>query len=265
MRVVPWDSFLSGAERIESPVSLTIGIFDGLHAGHRRLIEAVRADAGRDADGRTVPLVVTFRQNPDSILPGRDHGGDLQTFRLRARGLAALGIGTVLAIDFSPDLVKLTGKAFSAMLRSHLDVRGVVVGYDFRLGRDRDTDAVALRSLLGGSAVRLGTVDPVSYGGETVSSTRIRAAVHAARFREAEAMLLGRYELDLSGLVPEAWNGGEIAIPLSRCAQALPRAGSHGSVFLGEGCRREGRLKIVGGDLRLEAEGPGPFELVFFS
>jgi len=265
MRLVSWDALLSGAERIESPVSLTIGVFDGLHAGHRRLIEAVRQDADRFRKERAVPLVITFRQNPDSVFPGRAFDGDLQTFRLKLEGLDSLGIATVLAIDFSPELGKLSGKAFTAILRSNLDVRGVVIGYDFHLGNGRDTDEAALRVLWGGTEVRVSAVEPVLHEGGTVSSSRIRSAVREGRFRDAEAMLMGGYVLDLRGLAPESWNGGGCLIPLARCRQVLPPAGTYDVTFLGGGCRMSGRLTIVGGNLVLETGGPGPFDSVLFS
>jgi riboflavin kinase / FMN adenylyltransferase len=262
MRVISWDSLLAGKDRVDSPVSITIGVFDGLHAGHRRLIDGVREDARGDGG---LPLVITFRQNPDSFFPGRSFDGNLQTFRLKLAGLASLGIDTVLAIDFSRKLGKLTGKVFTAMLRSQLDIRGVVIGYDFHLGKERDTDATALRSIFSGSGVRMRILEPLLFEGQAVSSSRIRTAVRDARFRDAEAMLLSKYTLDILGLAKETERSGEWEIPRSRCTQVLPRSGSYEAEFFGDEGRRAGKLTITGEALRLEAEGAGTLDRVVFT
>ncbi|MRX51770.1 bifunctional riboflavin kinase/FAD synthetase [Paracoccus sp. S-4012] len=165
--------------------SVAMGNFDGVHRGHRAVIDAARA-AG---EGR--PLgVITFEPHPREYFQP-----DAPPFRLmnpeaRANRLARLGVEHLYELPFGPVLAGLTPEAFAAdVLCAGLGVAHAAVGEDFRFGKGRAGDAASLEAL--GRRHGFGTtiLPMIGNGQDRVSSTAIREALAEGRPRDAEAML----------------------------------------------------------------------------
>lgn len=174
------DSALRGAV-------VALGNFDGVHLGHRALVERTREVAR--AAGR--PLgIVTFEPHP------RQHfAPDAPPFRLmnaeaRANRMARLGVDILYEVPFDARLAALAPAAFAReVLAGGLGVAHVAVGTDFRFGKGRAGTAEGLAGL--GRALGFGVtvIDLVAAGGSRVSSTAIRAALSEGRPEEAARML----------------------------------------------------------------------------
>ena len=167
----------------------TIGNFDGLHLGHRHVLEQVRT-AAQAADSASVAMV--FEPQPSEYFLGADAPGRLMTLADKLDGLRDRGVDAVLCVRFDRDFAACAPAAFiQTVLVDGLGVRHLVIGDDFRFGRERAGDF----SLLRRCGARLGySVDrarAVMVDGLRVSSTQIRAAMAAGDFALA-ARLLGR-------------------------------------------------------------------------
>ena len=150
--------------------TVAVGFFDGVHAGHREIL--------RGAD-----VAMTFRRHPLAVLaPGREPPL-LMDFESRLAALRDTGVREIVALDFDADFAALSPEDFiSRHLAGFASVR---CGANWRFGAGGRGDAALLAAA--GKSV---TVVPYSdYGGETVSSTRIRAAVGEGRVADAAAML----------------------------------------------------------------------------
>ncbi len=164
-----------------------IGNFDGVHLGHRAVIDIARAAAGRLG----APLgVVTFEPHPRAVF-----APDAPPFRLtdaatRARRLERLGVDVLYQLPFDRALASLSPDAFvGTVLAEGLGLCHVVVGDDFRFGAQRTGTAAVLADLGHASGIGVTIADAVAVGAEEVSSTRIRAALSEGRPRDAAAML----------------------------------------------------------------------------
>ena len=178
----------TGLDENDRGAVAAIGNFDGVHRGHRRVIDLTKAEAR----GRARPLgVVTFEPHPRQVL-----APDAPPFRLtnaaaRAHRLADLGVERLYELPFAERLMSLAPAEFAReVIRDGLGLVHVVVGHDFRFGKDRAGDAAGLARL--GEAMGFGvTLTPLlADGGEDVSSTRIRQALTDGAPDEA-ARLLG--------------------------------------------------------------------------
>ena len=161
-----------------------MGNFDGVHLGHRAVIDAARAAC--DA-----PLgVISFEPHPREFF-----APDAPPFRLmnaEARGnrLARLGVEQLYELPFGPVLAGLSPEAFAAeVLVEGLGVAHMTVGADFRFGKDRAGDARALADLGDRLGFGVGIVPLLGEGGQDYSSTAIRRALSEGRPRDAERML----------------------------------------------------------------------------
>lgn len=166
---------------------VTVGVFDGVHRGHRALIERCRE---RRKPGEAVALV-TFEPMPLAVLDPERAPPRLAGVRQKLELLRDAGVDLVWMMRFDQRLAATSARSFAGLLASGLNARHVVVGPDFRFGCRREGDFGQLQSLgreLGFSAERL---PPVHVGGERVSSTAIRAALAAGELERA-AHLLGR-------------------------------------------------------------------------
>src|SRR6202167_5967484 len=166
---------------------VTIGSFDGLHCGHRVLIERMRSHAARLA---LPSMMVTFEPLPREFLQAANPPARLTNFRERWRLLSQTGIDRLCVLGFGNRLRALSGLQFMQLLQA-ARARVVVVGHDFRFGRGGEASAAwcAEQAAQFGFAVEL--VDEVPVDGERVSSGRVRTALAAGEFASA-ARMLGR-------------------------------------------------------------------------
>ena len=167
--------------------AVALGNFDGVHRGHRAVIDAARAVA--TAGGH--PLgVITFEPHPREYFAPDAPPFRLMNAEARAHRLARLGVDQLYQLPFGARLAGLSAEGFARdVLAAGLGIRHVTVGADFRFGHNREGDAQTLAAL--GARYGFGVqVQPlVGEDGTDFSSTRIREALSASDPRAAERML----------------------------------------------------------------------------
>ncbi|MDR1106068.1 MAG: FAD synthetase family protein [Treponema sp.] len=212
-------------------LAAAIGVFDGVHRGHLALIERIRVLG--------IPVVITFRENPKSVLSPSSFKGDLYSLRQKLSVFGECGVSVTVLIDFSENFSKMQGRDFIGLLENRRDLAFLAVGANFRCGHRLDTGAAALRSMTEKAGVKTEIVQPVMEGRRPVSSSRIRDAV-ASGDLESAALLLGRpFGLDLSGL-PSHAEGGRRIVDLRAFRGITPPPGSRRAlVFTAEGGKGE--------------------------
>jgi small subunit ribosomal protein S15 len=149
---------------VPTPVAATIGVFDGVHRGHQRLLEEVCRGPDPSAS-----LVVTFRDNPKKLFQRR-HLGDLMTWEEKVSALSDLGVGHVVVIDFSPTFSRMSGRDFFLTLKKSFVFSKLVLGWDFSFGKDSSTGAADL-GWLAEPETRLTVLPPFELDGTGVSSS----------------------------------------------------------------------------------------------
>lgn len=181
--------------RRTGPCALALGSFDGLHLGHRALVEAVRAAKARGDLANTVML--TFRDHPRLVLGGTPvEPFLLTTWREKLSVLEQLGIDVVVAFDFSAELARLEYRDFvQRFLVDWLGMKHLVAGHDVHLGAGRKGDADALAALAGELDFGFEVLDPTRWQDRVVSSSAIRQALAAGDCETATGMLGRPYAL----------------------------------------------------------------------
>jgi riboflavin kinase/FMN adenylyltransferase len=176
-------------ERATRASVLTIGNFDGVHRGHRALLELL-VERARSLDAAAT--VLTFEPHPREYFSPEDAPARLASMRDKLLQLSAHGVDRVLVCRFDARFAALSAERFiaDALVRG-LDVRHVIIGDDFRFGARRQGDFALLQR----EGARLGfgveAMPTLALGGVRVSSSAVRAALAAGRLDEA-AQLLGR-------------------------------------------------------------------------
>lgn len=158
----------------EKDTLLTVGVFDGVHLGHQHLISQLVAQAGQQG---LLPGVVTFRQHPQEVLDPRTRLPFLTDLAERSRLLKSEGVAIIVPLSFTVESARLNARQFVGLLKKHLRMRGLVIGADFALGRNREGNPDALRALGEEMDFSVTVVPPVKLNGEVVSSTAIRQAL----------------------------------------------------------------------------------------
>jgi riboflavin kinase/FMN adenylyltransferase len=155
---------------------LSIGVFDGVHLGHKRIISELLNQAKK----RRMPSgVVTFRHNPERLLSHRNKLPFLTDIEERLKLLKQEGVSMVIPLSFTPELAQLSARQFIILLQKYLKMRGLVVGEDFALGKEREGDTENLKKLGQHMDFDIIIVPPLVINGEVVSSTVIRKALAA--------------------------------------------------------------------------------------
>lgn len=173
------------------PVHIGIGNYDGFHCGHRAIFRHAKAAA--EADGGSVGAF-TFTPHPDRFFRGND-AAQLIFPRERKNALfAAAGLDFAIYENFDADFAAIEAEAFPEFLLKKIpSLRGIYVGDNFRFGARRRGDAEILKALCEARGIDVQIVAPVNFGGERISSSRIRAALAAGAIRDAGTMLGAPY------------------------------------------------------------------------
>ena len=204
---------------------LTVGVFDGVHLGHKHLISELLRQAGENG---LLSGVVTFRQHPEDLLSSKKQLPFLTDIKTRVRLLQNEGVDIIVPLSFTKDLARLDARRFIGLLRKHLKMRGMVIGSDFALGKGREGDTGTLRRLGKEMDFSVTVVPPMEINGEVVSSTTIRKAMAEGNMEKVR-MLTGRYFSLHGRVVTGAGRGEGLGFPTANLdvnsGQALPPDG----------------------------------------
>lgn len=167
---------------------LAIGVFDGVHRGHQEIIH--RLTDGARSDGAQA-VVVTFDPHPASVL-GRQEVKCLTTSEERAELLGSLGVDVVVTYRFDETVANTSALDFVTRLKEHLDMKCLLMGYDFALGKGREGNSQRLTEIGRQTGYSVEVINAVSDESGVISSTEIRKLVSLGGVAEA-SKLLGHY------------------------------------------------------------------------
>jgi riboflavin kinase/FMN adenylyltransferase len=220
MYILSWDEFTNNKHSFP-PSAMTIGVFDGVHRGHKTLIRAV---VSRKA--MYEPVVVTFKQNPKALLHPEEYCGDIVSLSQKLHYFEMYGIKTVILIDFSENFSTLTGTGFIDILIDQGNLRYLAVGSNFHCGYLLDTDATRVQHLANERGIVTDIFPFVTIGNGPVSSSRIRNAISTGNLVEATVLLGRNVELDLSD-APQTTENGKIVVYMGSTHQIIPPEGRY--------------------------------------
>ena len=207
------------------PCALTIGNFDGVHCGHRRILRRLGEIARA---GGWKASVVTFDPQPTRLVSPARAPRLLTTMQRRAELMGDEGVDQVLILPFTRQVAQLSAEEFvSQLLVRRLGARAVLVGENFRFGRGHTGNVHSLEGWGSKYGFRMEIVRAVSFRGRVVSSTGIRQLILAGRVSLAARHLLRPYRLE-GDVVSGRGIGSRQTVPtlnLATRAEAIPAGG----------------------------------------
>jgi|GEM_PF-1451951 len=236
MRTVEWTSpeELPIAAPLLHPVSIAIGVFDGVHKGHQALLRRAIETARGDTDGEAWAL--TFDPNPARLTRPHSYPGDLTTPDQRARIFNDIGIDGMVLVRFSTEFSIVSGYRFlESLLEIFPGTTTVVVGFNFHLGYQRNVHAEEAARWLGARGVRVDIVGALKDNEDSISSSRVRRAVAAGDLEQAERLLGRPYAVAVDGGFP---------FHRHQCRHVLPPPGAYRCTYHQEDQSREGMMVI---------------------
>lgn len=234
METISFD-YLINNEKIKEKASLCIGVFDGLHLGHREIFNKCIEDS-------SFPIVMTFNQNPKMFCGKQKKLKSLNTFSQRNDFFEKMGFKLQVIIDFSAEISKLSAVEFISIICSKLDIEKLVVGQDFKIGSfESQAGPKEIQEILTSHNFKTKVViaSPIlDCLGDVISSSKLRELILKGSLDVVQSMLGNSYQLDL-GLIPSQSFGGELLIKKGEVSQLLPEYG----VF--EGLWDETKLETI--------------------
>ena len=207
------------------PCAITIGNFDGVHKGHRQIMQRVRALA-REHGWKSA--VLTFDPHPSKLVAPDRAPRLLTTPEQRVRLILEQGIDEVLILPFTSEIAKLTPEEFvREILADKLKARAVLVGDNFRFGHRAAGDAEKMEELGGKYSFSTEIVGAISWRGRVISSSEIRRQIEAGNVSLA-CRLLGRPYALQGRVVHGEGRGSKQTVPtlnLDTQAEVLPKTG----------------------------------------
>ena len=175
-------------------VCLAIGMFDGVHLGHQKVLQnAINAASQSNA----ISVAVTFDQHPAKIISPKHAPSLIQTQAQRNRSIELLGVDAILIIKFNEAFSRKTGKSFIQELAQGFgSIHSISVGNDFMFGHNRDGNFQLLQKLSQELNFLTYGLQPVKLNGQIVSSTRIRSALINGKIDDAKQMLGRKFSIE---------------------------------------------------------------------
>lgn len=229
---------------------VTIGVFDGVHAGHRAIIETARLTAGELSDDGSLPVVaVTFNPHPAAVVRPEAQPSMLASIDQRVALLTEAGCDAVLVLPFTKELSQLSAEEFAiTVLGGRLHARAIVIGENFRFGHRASGSVDTLRALSGDldwDVIGLGLVGDEDV---TWSSTYVRQCVAEGDMAEV-TRALGRTHRVEGVVVHGDHRGRELGFPTANLAPIEHAAVPADGVYAGWLVRRpnagETRLPVA--------------------
>lgn len=210
--------------RKDTPFWLTIGNFDGVHLGHQALINELCQLAKEDG---VKSMMVNFWPHP-RVFFSKAPGFYLTTRGEKTALLSQMGIDDIVTLTFDESLANETAGEFLTDLVKHVNVKGIIVGANFGLGKGRQGTPGILAGLSRDMGLAFHIFPQVVQAGQAVSSTRIREALNTGNVDEARH-LLGRPYAICSEVISGEQVGKPLGIPTANLKldpdKFLPRKG----------------------------------------
>ncbi|MFT3780740.1 MAG: riboflavin biosynthesis protein RibF [Nibricoccus sp.] len=169
------------------PLHLAIGMFDGVHLGHRAVIDAA-VQSARRAGG--IAAVFTFWPHPSAIMRPGKATKLIVSREIKSRLLAEAGVNVVISQRFTTEFAQIEAEQFLPHLQKHLPkLNTIYVGENWRFGKGRRGDLAMLLSEAKKLGLNVVSSSRIQENGEPISSTRIRACLEAGAIEEVNAML----------------------------------------------------------------------------
>lgn len=168
--------------------AIALGFFDGIHKGHRRVIEPVVC---QKANG-LLPVCFTFAQSPKSVLRGSPESA-LMTEDDKLRTLEKIGIEHTFCVDFKTIVNMPAADFITEILAKQLHAKYVACGFNYRFGKNGGGDSKTLKALCDEIGIEAVIVPPEKVSGEVVSSTLIRKLIASGDVRRANELLCSHF------------------------------------------------------------------------
>ncbi|AWT59977.1 MAG: Riboflavin biosynthesis protein RibF [Candidatus Moanabacter tarae] len=222
----------------KNPLHLAIGMFDGVHLGHRAVIEAAIQSARRSGD---VSGILTFYPHPSRVLYPENPTPLLISSKMKTSILYEMGVDFVIQKEFTQIFAQVEAEDFLTTLKQTLPTLvSVFVGEDYRFGKNRRGDVCLMIKEARRLGLHVFSVERIKLNGEDISSTRIREHIQAGRIEESN-QLLG-YVYSCAGRVCRGQKIGRgIGFPtlnLSWTPELFPRFGVYAVRVVLEGCEK---------------------------
>ena len=233
---VPWDKCVA-----------TVGFFDGVHGGHRFLLNEVLTEA---RDRQSIAVVVTFNEHPRKILKSDFQPRLLTTLEEKLELMSTTGIDACVVLDFTRELSQLTAREFiTRILHNQLHVKTLFVGHDHRFGHNREEgfdNYVEYGSELGMNVVRAEQFALES--GEHFSSSQIRKALSGGDILQANTLLTYPY-MFMGKVIGGYKNGRKIGFPTANIwfesrEKIIPAVGVYAVYVYVKGKKYKGMMNI---------------------
>jgi len=189
--------------------AVAVGNFDGVHLGHRKILDCLRSAAHEDGL-RT--LVLTFTPHPERVL-GKKDVRMIDTLEQKLAKLRAARVEAAVVTEFDRGFASLGQREFlEDILMRHLGAKEIVVGRNFRFGKNRSGGTIDLRRLGRVLGIGVHIISPVVRGGLVVSSSAIRRFLLHGKMEQANRMLGRNYEV-IGRVVPGQARGRRLGYP----------------------------------------------------
>jgi riboflavin kinase / FMN adenylyltransferase len=176
------------------PIHVAIGMFDGVHLGHRAVIESA-VQSARHSGG--ISLVLTFSPHPSVLFRPESPTRLIMDIGSKMAKMASLGVDAVVVQPFTRDFAAVAATDFVPFIKRHLPrLAGIYVGENFRFGQGRKGDVAMLVAEGKRHGITVFSAPRVNLDGEPISSTRIRERIQKGDMKGAAALLGYVYTAD---------------------------------------------------------------------
>lgn len=223
-------------EMFRNPV-LTIGNYDGIHLGHKTIIERVK-DEARHISG--TPMLMTFFPHPVSVVRPDKDLCLITPLHVRKRLIEENGIEVLFVLPFTEEFRNMEAEEFTRrILVEAMGIKGLIVGYDFKFGKGGGGNTELLSELARRYGFFFDLVDAVTLHGEKIGSNRIRKLLMVGDVKKAD-IFLGRPHFLEGQVVRGEDRGGKLGFPTVNLAtefESIPRKGVYITEIEAEGKR----------------------------
>ncbi len=235
---------LHGFKKITKGSVLAIGVFDGVHIGHRKIIKNAVNEAKKR---KLISIVITFDPHPTKILHPSFRAHSLISLAHRIRLIEELGADILVVLDFSPALANISADDFARkILVGKFNAKEVCVGDNFYFGRGARADADRLRRLGRSHGFNVNVLKSVKVGNNVVSSSLVRKMISSGELNKA-AVMLGRRVSVLGTVVGGVRIARQLGYPtanLNPHHEVIPPSGVYAVLVTFQGRSYKGVLNI---------------------